>query len=141
MAHRKATRGSRVAHATIDSETGLARTGVVEDVIRDEDGALVAARWDDAPNTLEAFDEREIVPLVGSKRGPVILHLRHLVALFKRPSGALAMLGALLCSLSIGFLADLRDWEPSTTLLAGAAIIAVMLAGAVIAERRSRRRR
>lgn len=69
--------GQRVAHVQVDEPKGSARAGTVEEIIGDGSEALIAVRWSD-DNSTEAYDARELVPLVGpGKRGPVFLSVGH----------------------------------------------------------------
>lgn len=117
--------GTRVAHREIDDEIGSAKTGVVDQVIGDDEHELVVVKEEDGRRT--AYDHRELVSLGAVERssGPVILHMRHLVSLFRRLPALLSLALAVVAGVALNVLSHRGDWSPELTAAVGVGMIIV----------------
>lgn len=124
----KVSQGHRVAHRELDEKRGAAKSGVVEEVIGEEEPRLVVARFEDT-DTHEAFDERELVDLgrAGLSEGPVILHPRHLLALARRRPVILSVLFVVAAVAAIAVISLVYEWSLQAELAAAAALIGLAL--------------
>lgn len=129
----------RVAHATLDDPRGLAKTGVVQEEIGDDESGVVIADWGE--DGLVGYDRREMVPLLNhSDSSPVILRPRHLWALLKTPFGAVSVLLALAVGLLLAYMRSVQHWDKTTVLGAGVGMLIVALVCLLFVEARMRRR-
>lgn len=142
MSAKSLKKGARVAHNGLDNKDGAAKTGVVVEVIGDDESGLVVGRWD-GEKELVAFDRREIVHLVGgaeSNFGPVILKPRHMVAMFKRPRTLIALLVTMIIAIGINVVASVSALSATTTVGVGLGLILIFVLGYVVSEIRYRKR-
>lgn len=139
MSH-KPKPGERVAHRSLDSKEGAARSGIAVDVLGDEKQSLVVVESEDGR---EAFDTREMVSLGPASRssGPVILRPSHLKTLLHSRQAILALIlevvliGALVASWAMFGL------EGKSLLVSAAAVMIVGMILIVLLERDAQRGR
>lgn len=112
--------GEHVAHRSLDEGKGGAKTGVVEEYVGDKDSGIVIIQDDEGR---EGFDRRELVTLRGPQGGPVILHMRHLKAIFYNRRSFLAFVLALVLVLGLVSLSVQHHLSTLDTILTGLAAL------------------
>lgn len=127
---KKINKGDKAFHDQLDNSDGTALTGVVVDVIGDDEQRVIVGKWEGKDRSI-AYDSREIKTIGSAKKnpGPVISHPRHFFALFKKRETFAALIFAIFSGAALVWLANRYDFSSEATVIGFVIILALGLFG------------